>query len=481
MTGSTLAVTEVPQEDTAPTPTVVSEAAPETPVAAPEAAAPAAPQLPKIFADPVTKPTQKGPEGVLFDFNAGCRVAVPNVTDGPEWRIRFTDVDTGNTVFETTTTGGSFSSTKVYFVNFKLEVWRGERQVLDHTWSGKGKAIQIQIPVGTLGDAIAWFPYADHFQRKHDCKLTCVASEPVISMFAEEYPNIRFITLAEAEKTQEAFYATYRVGLFFNDWNCTHQPMDFRYVGLHKTAAHILGVDPIEEAPRVHLSTKERTIPEPYVCIAVQSSTQCKYWNHPQGWRELVAWLKDCGYRVLCIDKDPTHGQGLVWNHIPHGAEDFTGALPLPERAALLKHADFFVGLSSGVSWLAWASGTPVVMISGFTHPNNEFHTPYRVWNHHTCNSCWNDPRIMFDHFDFLWCPRHKGTDRQFECTRLITLDHVKSMIRRIPGTLIAKGEKMAAAKEETVPKAEMAKVASDKVGHRGQQSKAPKLNEATR
>jgi autotransporter strand-loop-strand O-heptosyltransferase len=166
----------------------------------------------------------------------------------------------------------------------------------------------------------------------------------------------------------------------------------------------------------------------------VQSSTQCKYWNNPHGWLELVQWLKGLGYRVLCIDKDATWGQGLSWNHIPHGSEDFTGALPLSERAALLKHADFFIGLSSGLAWLAWSVEIPVVMISGFTHPNNEFKTPFRVFNHHACNSCWNDPKVMFDHFDFFWCPRHKGSERQFECTRLITVDHVKSIIRKIPG-----------------------------------------------
>ena len=54
--------------------------------------------------------------------------------------------------------------------------------------------------------------------------------------------------------------------------------------------------------------------------------------------------------------------------------------------------------------------------------------------NYHACNSCWNDPRHRFDHKDFLWCPRHKDTPRQFECTRLITVDHVKATIRTIPG-----------------------------------------------
>jgi autotransporter strand-loop-strand O-heptosyltransferase len=74
------------------------------------------------------------------------------------------------------------------------------------------------------------------------------------------------------------------------------------------------------------------------------------------------------------------------------------------------------------------------VLISGFTHPTNEFATPYRVINDHACNSCWNDPRHRFDHSDFLWCPRHAGTPRQFECTRLITPEHVLEVVRRIPG-----------------------------------------------
>ena len=73
-------------------------------------------------------------------------------------------------------------------------------------------------------------------------------------------------------------------------------------------------------------------------------------------------------------------------------------------------------------------------MISGFTHPLNEFATPYRVVNYHTCNSCWNDPHHRFDHKDFLWCPRHKDTPRQFECTRLITVEQVKAKLQSIPG-----------------------------------------------
>ena len=176
------------------------------------------------------------------------------------------------------------------------------------------------------------------------------------------------------------------------------QPCDFRFVGLHRTAGYILGVDPTEVPPRIALAEDSRPIPEPYVCIAVQSTTQSKCWNNPTGWLEIVKFLKQAGYRVICIDQKSVHGTGIVFNQIPHGAEDETGDRPIQERARWLKHAEFFVGLSSGLAWLAWAMGIPAVMISGFTHPLNEFATPYRVINYHTCNSCWNDPAHRFDH-----------------------------------------------------------------------------------
>lgn len=379
-----------------------------------------------------------GADKIRYDFNFGCRVELPPLLNGKKWIIRYIDTVTSNTIFEAESEGGLFRSTKTYFVPFRIDIWKEGKKVFTHELSLKGKLVQVQIPVGTLGDVIAWFPYVDLFQKKHQCRLLCVISDLVRPLFEGTYPNIEFVSKEKVLPMQKDIYASYRLGLYFDDWNCTHQPVDFRYVGLHKTAAYILNVDPIESPPMLDIGDDERVIKERYVCIAVQSSTQSKYWNNPYGWYEIVKWLKDAGYRVLCIDKEPVWGQGSSWNYIPNGAEDMTGPKPLLERAALLKHADFFVGLSSGLAWVAWAAGTPTVMISGFTHPNNEFQTPYRVFNHHTCNSCWNDPRQMFDHADFMWCPRHKGTERQFECTRLITVDHVKSVISKIPGSTVS-------------------------------------------
>jgi autotransporter strand-loop-strand O-heptosyltransferase len=427
--------------------TVPTEAPPTDIGPAPEAAAAVA-ETPKPKADgprgayppPAGVPTQEGPEGIRFDFNLGARIALPA---GAQWRMVLRDLDTGNVLFESRNEGAVVSSTKRFFVRFGFEIWKNDVSVMRHDYDCRGKDVLINFPIGTLGDIMAWFPYAERFAEMHGANVICALSPLLVPLLQPAYPNLRLLDHDQIEelKIAETVYASYCIGLFFDDVSNVWQPTDFRHVGLHKTAGYILGVDPAEIAPRLVLPDESRPIPEPYVCIAVQSSTQCKHWNNPEGWHEVVAFLKKSGYRVICIDQKRVGGAGLSWNHIPHGSEDETGNRPLVERARWLRHASAFVGLSSGLAWLAWAAGTPVVMISGFTHPNNEFHTPYRVINWHTCNSCWNDVRHRFDHHDFMWCPRHAGTAQQFECTRLITGHHVIETIKRIPGLIAATGE----------------------------------------
>lgn len=385
------------------------------------------------FPPPAALPTQQTASGIRFDFNLGCRVTLP----AGDWLVKLTDLDTGNVLYETCIGAGTVTSAKKYYVRFGIEIHDRARAananaqpIVSHRYDAASQPVLIQFPVGTLGDIVGWFPYAVRFQRQHHCRLTCAMSAKLVPLFENAYPEIEFID-PDAVRP-ERYYATYNIGLFFDDQAGDWQPCDFRQTGLHRTAAFILGVDPAEAPPLLALDDERRPIEERYVCIATQSTTQCKYWNNPEGWREIVAFLKAHGYRVMCIDQKAVHGDGIVWNHIPHGAEDETGERPITERARWLRHAEFFVGLSSGLSWLAWAAGTPVVLISGFSGASNEFSTPARVINYHACNSCWNDPRVRFDHTDFLWCPRHAGTPRQFECTRLITATQVKQAIQRL-------------------------------------------------
>ena len=396
-------------------------------ISAPKGSATSAKPASGSFPAPAAHPTQAGPHGIRFDFNSGARLTVPE----GDYRSTLSDLDTGNVLFQSVRGGVTINSSKRFFVRFRIEVRDGEGAVVfAHDYDARGREVLIVLPVGTIGDSVGWMPYAIRFQAVHQCRLTVAMAGRMIPLFRDAYPHVRFVEHADVEP--ERAYATYNIGLFFDDAACEHQPTDFRHVGLHRTAGYILGVDPGEIAPSISLPDESRPIPDPYVCIAVQASTHAKKWNNPHGWHEVVAALKAAGYRVVCIDRERAHGSGLAWTHIPHGAEDETGERSLEERARWLRHADAFVGLSSGLAWLAWAARCPVVMVSGFTHPNNEFATPGRVVNWHVCNSCWNDVRHRFDHGDYLWCPRHKGTDRAFECTRSITSGQVLKALHAI-------------------------------------------------
>lgn len=372
-------------------------------------------------------PTQEGPRGIKFDFNDGARVLLPP----GQWHVRIEDDESGNILFACDANDGWVVSSKKYYVPFRIRIWdRSNLQepLLDHPMNLRDQPVLLKFPVGTLGDLMGWFPYAEKFLKKHGCVLECSMGKPIIDLVREQYPDMT-LSAPDEVKTKEP-YASYRIGLFFGG-NLEFQPFDFRQVGLHKTAGYILGVDPAEERPRLKLD-ETRKIAEPYVCIAVKSTALCKMWTNGFGWEQVISHLKELGYRVICIDRERTVGHGFVWNKFPDGAEDFTGNHPLSERASMLRHAEFFVGLSSGLSWLAWGAGTPVVLISGFTLPICEFSTPYRVINTHGCYGCWDATDCRFDHNDYYWCPRHKGTERQFECTRLITGKQVIGMIERL-------------------------------------------------
>jgi autotransporter strand-loop-strand O-heptosyltransferase len=394
------------------------------PAASPHPKVPATvgPEVPQIL-------TQEGPRGIRFDFNDGARIALPP----GQWRVRLRDLDTANVLFDGPSEGGVVASTKHWFIRFEMEVWEHGVSIFRHEYDARDKPVLLRFD-RAIGDTIAWFSYAVQFQERHGCRMTCEMVPSLIPLFQGAYPHITLVPLGTPDPDQ--FYATYKVMVFFNDVKNDWQPYDYRADALHHMAGAILGLPRREARPRLAYDDPGRPLLEPYVCIAVQGSAQLKKWNNPTGWDDVVGFLKASGYRVICIDRNAVDGREHVLTSMPRGAEDQTGDKPFPERARWLKHAEFFVCVSSGLSWLGWAVGTPVVLISGFTHPHNEFHTPYRVINWHSCNSCWNDVRCHFSRTDFLWCPRQKDTPRMFECSRLITAEQVKGRIRQIPGFL---------------------------------------------
>jgi hypothetical protein len=59
-------------------------------------------------------------------------------------------------------------------------------------------------------------------------------------------------------------------------------------------------------------------------------------------------------------------------------------------------------------------------MISGTTHTWYEFQENItRIIDTSVCHGCFNEPeKTPFVAADWMWCPVHKGTERQFECSK---------------------------------------------------------------
>lgn len=376
-----------------------------------------------VFSPPVVT-GETGHKGIYFDFNQGVRVVVPE----GNYRVKFIDLDSCLTVYDMKASGVIVTSSKIYYVRFRIEVYKGEKLIFSHDYNAAGKNVLLKFAGAALGDVLAWFPYAEEFRKKHACRLFVALDEKYHEIFKAGYPEITFL---QTEQQPDNLYATYYVGLFAPWDNRDLQPVDWRVVGLQAHAAYLLGVEPQEIPPKL-TAKNQPPVEEPYVCIATQATAQMKYWNNAAGWLETIDYLKKKGYRVLCIDRDAMTVNGLHGNNIPYGCEDFTGDLPLQQRVDLLAGADFFIGLPSGLSWLAWGTGIPVVMIGGFTLPGTEFSTPYRLQQFHTCHGCGNDARYEHTYDDFGACPLYRGTEQEFECTRSITAEYMRVTIDKV-------------------------------------------------
>jgi autotransporter strand-loop-strand O-heptosyltransferase len=115
-------------------------------------------------------------------------------------------------------------------------------------------------------------------------------------------------------------------------------------------------------------------------------------------------------------------------NTVPDGVTALPPG-PLEEVLRHLQHAALFIGVGSGLAWLAWAAGCPTCLVSGFSLPYTEMADCIRISPPPgVCTGCFN--RHPLDAGDWSWCPEHRDTPRMFECTRAITGAQVIAAIR---------------------------------------------------
>ena len=342
------------------------------------------------------------------------------------YRVTFTDTATDDVVHQDTIrTNHWVRTSRQYFTAWRIDAYRArdDRLVFSHRYDCGGRRVYIALESKALGDTLAWFPAIDAFRQRHGCQVTC--STFMNDLFRASYPDLTFI---EPGTTVHDLYAMYRIGWFYlPDGRIDHDRnvRDFRRQPLGESAFDILGLPFTETRPHIRPVDGARPLEQPYVCIAIHATAQAKYWNNPDGWPRVIRFLHDRGYRVLLLSKE---GAEYMGNRAPGGVTVVPPGT-LDDVIRLLRHAAMFIGVGSGLAWLAWAVGCRTCLISGFSLPYTEMRDCIRISPRpEVCTGCFNKHRL--DAGDWNWCPEHKDTPRMFECTREISGEQVIAAIR---------------------------------------------------
>lgn len=289
------------------------------------------------------------------------------------------------------------------------------------------KIVYVHLLSNSMGDTIASTPYVLEYAKKHNVKVYFGIYDPYIFLLKDSYKDIEFIGRNHFIEYDEKIDLDY---VFFKSVQAGY--------------AEQLGFDnPKYIRPIISITELPRPIKNKYISMGVHSTCQLKYWNHPNGlrsqgdalnWNELSGILRKRGYTPVTVEKDEMYGTPPFFNGVPSKSNKQIGKT-LQEAVNIIRHSEFYIGLSSGMSWVAHALGKKVVMISNFTEDWNEFDLSLddyiRVTNKSVCHGCWNKINLehSFDKNDWYWCPSHKGTERQFECHKSITVDDVMKKI----------------------------------------------------
>ena len=355
---------------------------------------------------------------VIVHFVKGPFVEIKGPKNA-SYKVQFIDNKTGNIRYTSNIGNNCWCKCSIeYFIDWKIVIYENDKLWYEYVYNAKDKRVYIALDSKALGDSLAWMPYADEFRKKHQCKV--ILSTFMNDMFQNQYPEIEFV---KPGTNVTDLYAMYCMGLFYNEdstINILKSPNNFREQTMQKMCSDVLGLDYIEVKPKI----KQRPVKEDFdlkqVCIGVFGTAQSKFWNNPTGWQDVVDWLNNRGYTVRLLSKE---GDDYMGNKLP------TGIIKHPEGPLELvmdemKKSKAFIGIGSGLSWLSWSLDVPTVLISGFSYDWAEMKDCIRIAAPKgKCEGCFN--RLRLDAGDWNWCPDHKGTNRQFECTKSITSEMV--------------------------------------------------------
>lgn len=305
--------------------------------------------------------------------------------------------------------GGWVKLNREYMCDYFVDIYDAD-ELKETIWIKdyiKNKRVFISFDSVALGDHIAWLPYCREFKNYYQCHV--IVSTFKNYLFQNTYKDLEFV---ERGIVVNNIVAHFEFGWF---WNKDKEPINPVTIPLQQSACNILGLPYKEIKADVNYRIGERPTIQHYVVISVHSTSGLKYWQDEE-WQKVIDFLHGKGYKVYEISSEKTQF---------NNAEDIPDT-SMESTMNFIHHAEFFIGLSSGLSWLAWAMGKHVFMIANFSKDGHEFTSDCtRITNTDVCHGCWNNPMFKFNRGDWYYCPEHEDTPRHFECHRGINAEKV--------------------------------------------------------
>lgn len=255
------------------------------------------------------------------------------------------------------------------------------------------KHVFVNIESDSLGDNISWLPYIEEYRKLRKCEVFTNFRYP--NLFWDSYPNLKF---------SNSPYGGDIINISILN----------KEIPLQKAATDALGLPFKEIRPEFNFK-KLHNIGNKIVTISEFGSDYSRMWNNPYGWNTVVQHLKSKSYKVMSVSLEST---------LLNSVEDYTDRT-LIEVCNAIYSSDVFIGVSSGLAWLAWTLKVPVIMIGANTFPYFEFKEGnHRIsavdTNKDICVGCYNNNSRSIPLEDG-WCPNHRNTVRQHECTKTIS------------------------------------------------------------
>ena len=356
------------------------------------------------------------PNTIHISYLEGPKVEILGDTK-ENYLIEFLDGRNGNVVYKDTISNGMWTAcSRKYYTPWIIKI---NGKIVD-VLKFDSKTILLSLESKSIGDTLAWTPYAVEFAKKHNCKV-------ILSTFHNEwfqglaaYKDIEFVKPGSSTNCD----IVYKIGWFKENekWEAfDRNPNQVNTIPLQQTATDILGLEHKELNLGIDFKPKKRPLKDKYICIGPRATAGCKEWPH-EYWTALAKSLTELGYKVVNISYEGFKSDYIIDKPNLSWKDTYT----------YIFHAELFVGLSSGLSWFNWAANKHTVLISSFTEENHEFTSNVTRMSSTACIPCWNNPNFVFDAGDWNWCPIWKGTDKQFICHKSISSNEVFTKIKQI-------------------------------------------------